>query len=133
MSSTTPRTPTPLVLMVGDLGGQVTAHLVRALVEHDQWCRTNGVGVPAELRGLLGALSARSGQERPTSPSSPAPGEGDRMLLALDYEAVATRLGVSVRTVRRLVSTGDLPAVSISGCRRVRATDLIAYVESLEG
>lgn len=55
------------------------------------------------------------------------------MLLALDYESVATRLGVSVRTVRRLVSTGDLPAVSISGCRRVRATDLIAYVESLEG
>jgi excisionase family DNA binding protein len=48
----------------------------------------------------------------------------------LSLDQVATQLGVSKRTVRRLISSGELPAVRVgtSSIIRVDADDLAAIV-----
>jgi excisionase family DNA binding protein len=51
-------------------------------------------------------------------------------LLVTKSEA-AQRLGVSVRTVERLVATGRLHQVHVERSARFRVPDLEAYVESL--
>ncbi len=62
------------------------------------------------------------------------PGSPPRLLT---FSATARALGVSLTTVRRLIKTGKLPAVvpdtgtSVAPSRRVRRTDLDAYVRSL--
>jgi len=47
----------------------------------------------------------------------------------LTLQQVADRLQVSMSTVRRLVSAGDLVAVRIGRNLRVRPEDLAAYIE----
>jgi excisionase family DNA binding protein len=62
------------------------------------------------------------------------PGSPPRLLT---FSETARELGVSLTTVRRLIKTGKLPAVvldtgtSVAPSRRVRRTDLDAYVRSL--
>jgi excisionase family DNA binding protein len=51
-------------------------------------------------------------------------------LLVTKGEA-AERLGVSVRTVERLVATGQLRQVHVERLARFRVSDLEAYVDSL--
>jgi excisionase family DNA binding protein len=52
--------------------------------------------------------------------------------LVLTYEDAGRRLSVSERTVKRLVASGELPAVKIGGSSRVTVDDLDAYVQSLD-
>ena len=52
-----------------------------------------------------------------------------RRLLITKSDA-AEQLGVSLRTIERLISTGRLPLVE--GAARVRVADLEAYVQGLE-
>ena len=51
-------------------------------------------------------------------------------LLITKAEA-ADQLGVSVRTVERLISAGRLPLVHVEGAARLRVADLEAYVDAL--
>lgn len=102
------------------------AHLRRALSEHFGWCRANAVPVPPMLTALVERL-ASGGQERPTGDELSVDSDSPRM--ALDYREAGARLGVSDRTVRRLVATKALPAVTIGGCRRIRVADLADYME----
>ena len=43
----------------------------------------------------------------------------------------AEQLGVSLRTIERLISAGRLPVVHVGGAARVRVADLGAYVQGL--
>jgi excisionase family DNA binding protein len=52
--------------------------------------------------------------------------------LLLTKSEAAEQLGVSLRTVERLISAGRLPLVHVEGAARVRVTDLGAYVQSLD-
>lgn len=114
-----------------DLDERGTAHLVMALRLYERRLRTDGYHqLPPLLRQLHDALVARTGQERTTSDGDDQPGEDGRVLL-LDYDDVAAQLGVSERTVRRLVETGDLRVVRIGQSPRVHPDDLRAFVESL--
>jgi excisionase family DNA binding protein len=54
-----------------------------------------------------------------------------RRLLITKRDA-AEQLGVSLRTIERLISAGRLPLVHVEGAARVRVGDLEAYVEGLE-
>jgi excisionase family DNA binding protein len=54
-----------------------------------------------------------------------------RRLLITKSDA-AEVLGISLRTIERLISSGRLPLVHVEGAARVRVTDLEAYVQSLE-
>lgn len=72
------------------------------------------------------------GQDGSISVGASGGGEDGRMVpLLLDYEDVADALQVSVPTVKRLVSAGQLPAVRVASARRVRRADLEAYVHGL--
>lgn len=51
--------------------------------------------------------------------------------LLLRVPEVAASLGISRAKVYELLADGSLPSVKIGGCRRVRASDLIAYVNGL--
>ena len=53
-----------------------------------------------------------------------------RRLLITKAEA-AEQLGISVRTVERLIAAGRLPLVHVEGASRLRVADLEAYVDAL--
>lgn len=46
----------------------------------------------------------------------------------LRIEQAAERLGVSTKTVRRLISAGDIPAIKVATCVRIDPADLDRYV-----
>ena len=48
--------------------------------------------------------------------------------MLLDLTSTAAQLGVSARTVERLVAAGVLPSVLVGCRRRVRPEDLQAYI-----
>lgn len=52
--------------------------------------------------------------------------------LLLTKNEAAEQLGVSVRTIERLISAGRLPLVHVEGAARVRVADLGAYVQRLD-
>jgi excisionase family DNA binding protein len=52
--------------------------------------------------------------------------------LLLTKSEAAEQLGVSVRTIERLISAGRLPLVHVEGAARVRVADLGAYVQGLD-
>ena len=54
-----------------------------------------------------------------------------RRLLITKSDA-AEVLGVSLRTIERLISAGRLPLVHVEGAARIRVSDLEAYVQHLQ-
>ena len=52
--------------------------------------------------------------------------------LLITKSEAAEQLGVSVRTIERLITSGRLPLVHVEGAARVRVADLGAYVQSLD-
>lgn len=51
---------------------------------------------------------------------------------ALSLLQVAARLGVSRRTVERLIAGQELKSVKVGSLTRVRESELLRYLESLE-
>ena len=97
--------------------------------------RRTGFGVPPEIEDLAAVLTGYA-RLRPVPPSMDCrtgkthhacvPGR----LLVTKTEA-AEWLGVSVRTIERLVATGQLPLVHVERAARLRVSDLEAYVAGL--
>lgn len=117
-----------MILVVDDSVGRHLAHAVRAYIRE---LRRDGVPVPRALADVA-AIAATGGQVRPSLDGAPPAGEpGGVDQLTVDYRAAGDRLGVSDRTVRRLVEQGDLPAVQVAGCTRIRTSDLQEYVDAL--
>jgi excisionase family DNA binding protein len=52
--------------------------------------------------------------------------------LLLTKRDAAELLGISLRTIERVISAGRLPLVHVEGAARVRVADLEAYVQGLE-
>lgn len=117
-------------MFVLDLDPASARHLVRAIDAYRAWCRVNGYRLPDALDRL--ALLARSGQSRPEIAESDDLGQDAGMPLMFDYDDAARLLSVSPRTIRRLVASGELPAVTVTpGTRRILRADLEAYAHSL--
>lgn len=66
------------------------------------------------------------------APSTPDAQEAVPRLLISPQEA-AFALGVSRSKVYELIGSGRLQSVSIDRSRRIRATDLAAFIDGLEG
>jgi excisionase family DNA binding protein len=119
-------------VIVLDVDDECRLQLRVALGELYRICRRDGLRMRPELARLHDQLAARSGQERPcVAPVVDVDEVGRMSPLVHDLAGVAARLGRSVRTVRRLVASGELPVVMIGGARRVREADLVDYVNQL--
>jgi excisionase family DNA binding protein len=121
---------------------QIVQHLTFALTGHVRRLHVQGLTVPREVEDLASFLRhlARNRQEaagiRQDAPPAALPGVSrqdspmaNRLLITKDE--AAERLGVSVRTVERLVATGRLPQVHVERLARFRVKDLEAYVDGL--
>lgn len=112
-------TTTPMLMFLSPL---VQRHLLVAIVRHLKSLRANGIPIPAELSALVDALAATSGPQRTTV--GPAAQLDQPELVS--YRESARRLGVSERTIRRMVATGRLRTVPIG---RRKLIPLSALVE----
>ena len=98
------------------------------LTEARQAAVCDGVRWSAKLEAAL--LLAIRGHSRPTLALADDRSD-DLDVLTLNYGAAAARLGVSPRTLRRLIAAGELPVVMVGGHPRIRTADLVGYVERL--
>jgi excisionase family DNA binding protein len=112
---------------------EIFRHLTVALSRHVRRLHQEALPVPCEVEELAMFLMRLARIRQRTLPDE---GEGihyvrmqDRLLVTKGE--AAERLGVSVRTVERLVATGRLPQVHVERLARFRVRDLEAYVECL--
>jgi excisionase family DNA binding protein len=120
----------------GQLSAELIAHLVIALSRYRRQLRAEGARVPAQIEDLIGFLADRAKARHdvlmldPWRAASDPPAMSRRLLIT--KSDAAEQLGVSLRTIERLISSGRLLLVHVEGAARVRVTDLEAYVLSLE-
>jgi excisionase family DNA binding protein len=118
-----------------DIPSAAMRHLALAVTRYVRQLRKDGLAVPSIIDELAAFLTLyvrtrqaatgvdgdyRTSQDVPVMPR----------LLITKAEA-AEQLGVSVRTVERLISAGRLPLVHVEGAARLRVADLEAYVDAL--
>jgi excisionase family DNA binding protein len=118
----------------GQPPAQLIAHLVVALSRYLRQLRADGGRAPVQIEALIAFLTdpARALQDVPVLDSWRSTfNRSDRRLLITKGDA-ADALGVSLRTIERLISAGRLPLVHVEGAARIRVTDLEAYVQHLE-
>jgi excisionase family DNA binding protein len=124
----------------GNGGGQppaeLIAHLIVALSRYLRQLRAEGGRAPVQVGALIAFLTdpTRALQDvtvLDSSHSTSNPSAMPRRLLITKGDA-AEVLGVSLRTIERLISAGRLPLVHVEGAARIRVTDLEAYVQHLE-
>ena len=113
----------------------VLTHLALAITRYVRQLRKDEIPVPPMIDELAAFLTlyvrtrhAVTGVDRNNGTSQDVPVM--RRLLITKAEA-ADQLGVSVRTVERLISAGRLPLVHVEGAARLRVADLEAYVDAL--
>jgi excisionase family DNA binding protein len=131
----------PLTAEAVGAGGQglrvleTVTHVTLALSRHVRQLQSEGIAVPREVEELTAFLVhlARIRHVPPSlaveNGSDHDPTVPDRMLVT-KHEA-AHLLGVSVRTVERLVAGGRLQQVQVERLARFRIGDLEAYVHGL--
>jgi excisionase family DNA binding protein len=118
------------------LPAQLIAHLVVALSRYLRQLRADGERVPVQIEELITFLADR-GRPPNNAPildswrAAYGPPPMPRRLLITKSDA-AELLGVSLRTIERLISAGRLPLVHVESAARVRVIDLEAYVQGLE-
>lgn len=109
-------------------------HLAVALDLHRQTCRTNGVFLPAAL-DQLGAWCWRRAKGDSEGQTGPTLAEIVRTFqtpsVMLTYAQAAQWLKVSTRTLKRMVTAGEIPTVTVGGSVRIRRADLEHYIASL--
>jgi excisionase family DNA binding protein len=113
----------------------VLMHLALAITRYVRQLRMDGLPVPSMVEELAAfltlyirtrqAATGVDGDYATREDVSPV-----RRLLITKAEA-AERLGISVRTVERLIAAGRLPLVHVEGAARLRVADLEAYVDAL--
>jgi excisionase family DNA binding protein len=121
---------------VGQPTAQLIAHVVIALSRYLRQLHADGGRVPIQIEELIAFLADRGRAPhdlerlngRRTADGPPAM---PRRLLITKGDA-AELLGVSLRTIERLISAGRLPLVHVESAARIRVTDLEAYVQGLE-
>ena len=114
---------------------EVLVHIAAALTAHERRLRRDGAPIPAVFADLLELVRQLARTRHDATPIGAREertddvGVTDRLLLT--KAETAERLGVSVRTVERLVTAGHLPQVGVEGARRFRVVDVTTYVANL--
>lgn len=110
--------------------------LVEALEMLERRRRTDNLKLrpfSAELLAVARADSARGRQGTTTFDGSRVDPDCDAVPLPrlLDKTEVADRLDVGMRTVERMISSGELPVVRIGAAVRVHSDDLVEFMDAL--
>jgi excisionase family DNA binding protein len=114
---------TALVAIALDV--DAAGHLAVAIDRHVQALDAFGRAVPPELLELRSVALELAGQERPGADTGGSARETAPMFREwLTPAEVAGQLGVSERTVRRRVASGELPSRAFGRARRVHRDDL---------
>ncbi len=113
----------------------IVAHLATALARHVRELRLGGAPVPTEIEELAAIFvqHVRSRLDQTIVDKSLWPTHAAAVaerLLVTKQEA-AERLGVSERTIDRLVAAGRLPLVHVERAARLRVSDLESFVNEL--
>ncbi len=122
-------------LLLVTMTAEVAGHVCIAIQQHRKWARTASLAVPDELDEIEHALATRARRGQDGTPLEDLWSVRHAQTMSpqlLDYAAVATVLGVSERTVKRLVAGGDLPVVRVLGSARIRVEQLDDYIEQLD-
>jgi excisionase family DNA binding protein len=124
-----------LVTTPEETPAEVLTHLALAINRYVRQLRKDGLPVPSILDELATFLTlyvrtrqAATGVDGDYGTPHDVPVV--RRLLITKAEA-AEQLGISVRTVERLIAAGRLPLVHVEGAARLRVADLEAYVDAL--
>jgi excisionase family DNA binding protein len=121
--------------------GELLEHLTLAMAMHVRNLRQDARRVPPSVEELAAVL-VHHVQTRPvatlaehewTAKSHAAHDEKVTGRLLVTKAEAAELLGVSVRTVERLIAHGQLPLLHIERASRLRLADIEAYVNSLAG
>jgi len=121
-------------LLLVTLTAEVAGHLCLAVQQHRQWARRAGLALPDELDQLERALATRARRGQEGTPLEDLWSVRHAQTMSpqlLDYPAAGQVLGVSQRTVKRLVAAGDLPVVRVLGSARIRVEDIDGYIARL--
>jgi excisionase family DNA binding protein len=105
-------------------------HLLDAIHRHASWVRERGFPLPPALAALAVQLAAQAGQQRPQGDDD-AIDDDDRDREFLNYTSAGRVLGVSDRTVRRLVRDGRLKSARIGGRRLIPRQALADFVKDI--
>jgi excisionase family DNA binding protein len=114
----------------------VLTHLALAITRYARQLRIDGLPVPPiidELAAFL-TLYVRTRQAATCVDGNyGTPQDVPVMMprLLITKAEAAEQLGISVRTVERLIAAGRLPLVHVEGAARLRVADLEAYVDAL--
>ncbi len=109
-------------------------HVAYALRSHRLFLRSEHLPLPGGFVELERSVKnmASGGQDRPNERAEDEPVDTAPMRtpLLLKHDEAGHLLGVSERTVRRLVAEGQLPAVPVGGAARVHRADVEAFADS---
>jgi excisionase family DNA binding protein len=121
-------------LLLVDVPPELAAYLALAVRRLGEDLRRDGSRLPPLVAEFGVAMSARAtaGHSRPGLADLPLePESGSRGVLLWSRDEAARMLAVSVRSVSRLVASGELRPVKVLGATRFRREDLEAYAAGL--
>ena len=119
-----------------EIPSAVLTHLALAITRYVRQLRKDELPVPPMIDELAAFLTlyvrtrqAVTGVDGDYGTPHDVPVMMPRLLIT--KAEAAEQLGISVRTVERLIAAGRLPLVHVEGAARLRVADLEAYVDAL--
>jgi excisionase family DNA binding protein len=120
-------------MLILEVDTELAGHLATALEVHRRALKRGGFPVPPELAQLVETftLSARQGQPGTAIACLPdARDDQDIASRTASYAQAAHILGCSVRQVKRLTATRQLPKTRIGGLVRIQISDIDTYLNA---
>lgn len=106
-------------------------HLEVALRRHVEALRRDGRPVPGCVVSAVTTVATIRLAATRLDPSVDTADAGEVPSLLLVKRDAGRLLGVSERTIERLISAGKLPAVRLDGALRIHRADVAAFADSL--
>lgn len=114
---------------------EIVKHVALALCRYVRQRRQLGLRVPAEIEALaaflMNSVTIRPGPAAVIDDLAATPDDRVVGQLLVTKAEAAERLGVSIRTIERLVAAARLPLVHVERSARLRVSDLETFVSSL--
>lgn len=119
---------------MNDVDTYVANQIADALLRHHLYLQKSGGGLhPAVIVWAnLATLAAKNGQQRPDSHDFGIASDDEHVIPSLmTYRTAGADLELSERSIRRLVSSGELKTVRVGGAIRIRREDLESFKSQL--